>query len=414
LTVLYATHVERGHVCAGFRLARRLREKGHRIVYFSMAGAERLVRANGFEFAGFEGEMPFAAFVDYCCDGRLDERIRSVGADVVVCDSMLWYLALRAIHLGLPVVNLTVPLTGWAGAGVPPAVSGRIPGDGVGEAWRVRAEWAVMRAGNFFTKRLAARIFGSYRAPTRMHHLEETFFEMARRVGVPLRENETWRYTEYGPQLMLPEIVLGPKALGFPEERHGERCFIGDFPDTERAEESSLLDGVAADRPLVYCSLGTAVGMYPHATRFFSAAREASRLRRDWQWVVAGDGDERKENLLVVKWAPQIALLRRAAVMVTHGGIGSILECIRCTVPMVIVPGARDQPGNMARAVYHGIAVAAEMATLTGEILTQKVDEAMKSAALRERLVGMRERVERENGLEAAVRLIESVSGRCG
>ncbi len=413
MTVLYATHVEGGHVCAGFRLARRLRERGHRIVFFSMAGAERLVQANGFEFAGFDGEMAFGEFVAYCGDGRLDERIRSVGADVVVCDSMLWYVALRAMHLGIPAVNVTVPVTGWAGTGVPPAVNGRIPGEGGLEPWRVRAEWGALRARNFFAKRLAARLFGSYRAPTRLHHLEETFFALARLAGVPIREGETWRYTEYGPQLMLPEIVMGPKALGYPLERHGERCYLGDFPDAERAEETGMLEALDGELPLVYCSLGTAAGMYPHAGRFFAAAREASRLRRDWQWVVAGGGDEREENLVVMKWAPQLALLRRAAVMVTHGGIGSMLECIRYEVPMVIVPGARDQPGNRARAVYHGIAVGAEMATVTGEILAKKVSEAMGDEGLRERLAGMRARVERESGLEEAVRLIERVSGRC-
>jgi UDP:flavonoid glycosyltransferase YjiC (YdhE family) len=395
-------------------LARRLREQGHRTVFFSMAGAERLVRANGFEFAVFDGEMPFCEFVAYCGDGRLDERIRSVGADLVVCDTMLWYVAFRAMHMGIPVVNVTVPVTGWAGAGVPPAVSGRMPGQGVVEPWRVRAEWAVLRARNFFTKRLAARMFGSYRAPTRLHHLEETFFALARRAGVRLREGETWRYTEYGPQLLVPEIVMGPKALGYPLERHGERCYVGDFPDAERAEETGLLEALDGERPLVYCSLGTAVGMYRRAGRYFAAVREASRLRRDWQWVVAGDGEGREGNLWAMQWAPQLALLRRAAVMVTHGGIGSMMECIRYEVPMVIVPGARDQPGNRARAVYHGIAVGAEMATLTGEILAKKVSEAMGDAGLRERLARMRERVEGENGLDEAVRLIERVSGRCG
>ena len=414
MTVLYATHVESGHVCAGFRLARALREKGHRIVFFSMAGAEQLVRANGFEFVEFDGELPFAAFVEYCGDGRLDERIRRVGADVAVCDSMLWYVGLRALHLGIPAVNVTVSASGWAGMGVPPTVSGRIPGEGVGEAWRVRTEWAMLRVRNFFRKRLAARMFGSYRAPTRLHHLEETFFELARRAGVELRENETWRYTEYGPQLLLPEIVLGPKALGFPGERQGGRCYVGGFADAERAEETGLLEELEGDRPLVYCSLGTAARTYRHADRFFAAVREASRLRRDWQWVLAGGVEEREENLRVTQWAPQLALLRRAAVMVTHGGIGSILECICFEVPMVIVPGGRDQPGNMARAMYHGIAIGGKMATVTGESLAEKVKDAMGDRALRERLLQMRKRVERENGMEEAVRMIEGASGRSG
>jgi UDP:flavonoid glycosyltransferase YjiC (YdhE family) len=157
--------------------------------------------------------------------------------------------------------------------------------------------------------------------------------------------------------------------------------------------------------------------MYRHAGKFFGAAMEASRLRPDWQWVVAVCGqpeDEiprrREGNLIVTGWAPQLALLERAAVMVTHGGISTITECIHFGTPMVIVPGGRDQPGNMARAVYHGIALEARMASITAQELASKAARAMSSPELRAALARMKARIDAENGLLAAVERIEAAA----
>jgi UDP:flavonoid glycosyltransferase YjiC (YdhE family) len=118
-------------------------------------------------------------------------------------------------------------------------------------------------------------------------------------------------------------------------------------------------------------------------------------------------------NLLVVKWAPQLSILQRAAVMVTHGGMNSIMECIHFTVPMVIVPGLRDQPGNMARAVHHRIAVAARMKDITAGQLVGLIESAMHNADLRQALSRMKDRIAAETGMEAAVELIEA-TGRIG
>ncbi len=51
-------------------------------------------------------------------------------------------------------------------------------------------------------------------------------------------------------------------------------------------------------------------------------------------------------NVLAVKFAPQVALLKRARAMVSHGGLNSILEGFSQGVPSLVIPMVYDQPLN--------------------------------------------------------------------
>jgi zeaxanthin glucosyltransferase len=110
----------------------------------------------------------------------------------------------------------------------------------------------------------------------------------------------------------------------------------------------------------------------------------------------------------VVPWIPQLTLLRHAAVMVHHGGLNSIMECVQREVPMVILPCARDQPGNAVRAAHHHLALTADVRTITGERLRQLIRQAMADEGLKPGLRRMKEQIERERGLEQAVAFIEA------
>jgi zeaxanthin glucosyltransferase len=50
-------------------------------------------------------------------------------------------------------------------------------------------------------------------------------------------------------------------------------------------------------------------------------------------------------NAIVVPKAPQLELLRRAALCVTHAGLNTVLESLAKGVPMVAIPVGYDQPG---------------------------------------------------------------------
>jgi MGT family glycosyltransferase len=252
-----------------------------------------------------------------------------------------------------------------------------------------------------------------------MHHLVNVFKGIARRSGYALRENKTWWFGEMGPRLVLPEIVLCPRAFQFPEAPHDERRYVANFVDLERNEEPLSPSLPHNQTPLVYCSLGSSAFFYPHARRFFAAVIGVSRSRPEWQFVLhTGDveGIERlgapPSNLLIRKQVPQLALLAKAAVMVTHGGLNSIMECIHFEVPMVIVPAMRDQPGNAARARYHGIGLIARMSSISAGKLITLITSAMESREIRLNLARLKLQIAAEAGIEDCVQSIEASAAR--
>jgi zeaxanthin glucosyltransferase len=70
-------------------------------------------------------------------------------------------------------------------------------------------------------------------------------------------------------------------------------------------------------------------------------------------------------NAIVVSKAPQIELLKRAALCITHAGINTALESLAQGVPMVAIPIGFDQPGVAARIAYHGAGEFVEVGDLT-------------------------------------------------
>ena len=62
---------------------------------------------------------------------------------------------------------------------------------------------------------------------------------------------------------------------------------------------------------------------------------------------------------IVVKAAPQLSLLERASLCITHGGMNTTLESLSNGVPMVAIPITNDQPAVAARIAW----------TKTGEVI---------------------------------------------
>lgn len=58
-------------------------------------------------------------------------------------------------------------------------------------------------------------------------------------------------------------------------------------------------------------------------------------------------------NVSLLDYAPQISLLSKSILMITHAGGNSVKECIRMGVPMLCYPFEHDQFGNAVRVVYH-------------------------------------------------------------
>jgi zeaxanthin glucosyltransferase len=71
------------------------------------------------------------------------------------------------------------------------------------------------------------------------------------------------------------------------------------------------------------------------------------------------------KNAIVVNHVPQIDLLERSTLCITHAGLNTALESLAQGVPMVAIPITNDQPGVAARIVYSKTGLALPLPELT-------------------------------------------------
>jgi zeaxanthin glucosyltransferase len=91
-------------------------------------------------------------------------------------------------------------------------------------------------------------------------------------------------------------------------------------------------------------------------------------------------------------WVPQMEVLSRADVVITHGGISTIDECVASGVPVVIYCGGEtDMAGTTSRAVHHGLGVAGNrrdsVARIRGHVDRVLADPGCRSAVDRFRKI---------------------------
>lgn len=118
------------------------------------------------------------------------------------------------------------------------------------------------------------------------------------------------------------------------------------------------------DRPLVYVTFGSvaaAIGFFPDIYRSAVAALADLDVRVLVTTGRAGDPDalgRLPADVRCVQWVPQRDVLARAAVVVGHGGFGTLLGALAAGVPTVIVPlFAGDQFMNADRVSGAGVGI---------------------------------------------------------
>ncbi len=169
----------------------------------------------------------------------------------------------------------------------------------------------------------------------------------------------------------------------------------------------SWLDG----RPLVYASLGTLCNglLSIHRTILAAAARlpECQMVFSIGSNVDAADLGAIPKNAMVVASAPQVELLQRAAVCITHAGLNTTLESLAAGVPMVAIPIGYDQPGTAVRIAYHGVGEFVEVDDLNPDTLLQLLDGVLHQPGYREKAHHFRDVLGTIDGLTIAADAIE-------
>ncbi len=202
----------------------------------------------------------------------------------------------------------------------------------------------------------------------------------------------------------LAQITQLVAEFDFPRTRLPP-CFHYVGPYFRRTESSATFPFERLDgRHLVYAALGTTLDV--DAGVWTSIAQACAPL--GVQLVIASPrtppglpGDP-----VVVHYAPQEALLARAALFITHAGLNSALEGLAHGVPMLAVPFVADQMGVAARIVYRGVGLSQGMDRRSGP-MGVAVARLLNDGGYRERSRTIANVIQASGGAERAAEIIE-------
>ncbi|RCS52842.1 glycosyltransferase [Bremerella cremea] len=164
------------------------------------------------------------------------------------------------------------------------------------------------------------------------------------------------------------------------------------------------LDG----RPLIYASMGTLQNNLNHV--FHSIVEAVKDL--PMQVVLSKGGGlvdlpgKLPDNVLVVERAPQLRLLERAKLVITHAGMNTALECLAQGVPMLCLPVTNDQPGVAKRVEYLGNGRCIPVRHVTTARLQRELTRMLQDDSFQRKATQFADRLATYDGAEMAAKLI--------
>jgi MGT family glycosyltransferase len=216
----------------------------------------------------------------------------------------------------------------------------------------------------------------------------------------------------------LAVITQTPKEFDFPIPHLPPQFhYAGPFHDDRGREPVSFPWEKLNGEALIYASLGTLVNglnnVYGTILEAVSEFPEMQVVLSVGRNVDPGDLGPIPSNTIVVRIAPQIELLQRAALCITHAGLNTALEALAQGVPMVAIPIAYDQPGVAARIAYHGVGEFVEIGNLTARNLSELIVKVTTNPKYRHKARWFKKIIAHTRGLDIAADIIERVFGEC-
>ncbi|MEC1670535.1 macrolide family glycosyltransferase [Bacillus mojavensis] len=214
-------------------------------------------------------------------------------------------------------------------------------------------------------------------------------------------------------QLAVPEalnIVFMPKSFQIQHETFDDRfCFVG--PSLGKRTEQESLEIEKGDGPLMLISLGTAFNAWPE---FYKMCIEAFR-NSSWQVIMSVGKtidpeslDEIPANFTIRQSVPQLEVLAKADLFISHGGMNSTMEAMNAGVPLVVIPQMYEQELTAKRVDELGLGVYLQKEEVTVSRLQEAVQAVSGDQEVLSRVKNMQKDVKEAGGAERAAAEIEA------
>lgn len=208
----------------------------------------------------------------------------------------------------------------------------------------------------------------------------------------------------------LLQISQQPASFDFPRTAlSGCFHYVGPLrraSDHEVPFPWDKLDG----RPLVYASLGT---LQNGKQQVFHQFAEAC-LGLDVQLVMTHGGGLSAEaassfpgDPLVVRYAPQLEVLKSASLTLTHAGLNTVLDSLSHGVPLAAVPITYEQPAIAQRVSWTGVGRVLKFSKLNSGTLRGMIAEVLNNPEYKNNARAIQQSIAEAGGVKRAADLIQ-------
>lgn len=415
-----------------FNLSRALIASGYNVIYLSCGGGGgSFIRNQGFVCHDFardlenqkdeNGAIKTYSFFKWNRPQRrqsdpvifkllslVEQYLDEHPIDLVLIDSNMTVFSLPFIKKKVPIITLNSTLSSFYFEGRFPVFS-KITAknkDNLLLSLKKGAFWLMI-----ISSQLLHELYGTFESIIKLTtHTERMLWINIRKCGKYIKRSE------YGVRMLAPEIVLGPCEIDFlyPESKI-TRYYAGFCVDNDRIDEDFSFNCIDMNQKLIYCSLGTCSHEYANARNFYNTLFKVAIQLNDYQFVIQEGylknfegNDLIPSNVLIFNRVPQLELVKRAMIFITHAGFSSFREGVFFTTPMIAFPGWHDQFGNSVRIANHGLGLVGDMKKTSVPSLLSMILQVEKSVPIRIALQEMREKIIKKNELKSCVEFIEN------
>jgi MGT family glycosyltransferase len=317
------------------------------------------------------------------CEPQLRTIIERVRPDVIVEDNVVCFPALLtavAPYVRIMSCNpLEVP-----GDDIPPAYSGLPIAD--------RSEWAAFRAEYDRTHRALWTSFNTWVTEQGAPSLPELEFVHASDTA---------------------NLYVFPEEADYTAERPLGATWHRMDSSVRGTDEQYVVPAAVADRPdgsaLIYLSLGSLGSADVDLMR-----RLVDVLGRTPHRYIVSKGPQHADyelaaNMVGAEFLPQTTLIPQVDVVITHGGNNTTTEALHFGKPMILLPLFWDQYDNAQRMDELGFGVRLATYAFTDAEMDAALVTVL-SAAKREELAGVGDRIRARGGLVHGADVIEQVA----
>ena len=427
--VVFKILAAHSHLNATFKLASALLSNGYQVTYSGNREFQKDVIVKGFNYF-IDTDLPipvpsnkrvnFFKRISYkkiltrkhreYAKGMMFEKIIEVlGPDLIVVDSPFVRDSICILRKDIPFVIFESMVALSHAPLHPPLCSQIIPQNTFFNKVAVHFAWKKYYLNTFVNQQLFGAGFPS----------KYWIKKLAAKTNFPVEHIDFQRYFHIGLN-NVPEIIASPLEFDFPREKKANQYYLGVSVKEDRQEASFdlkfnqarlLIEKTISQNKLckqnervalIYCSFGSMAWRYDGVSEFYQMLIEAYNSEKNVE-IFISVGYETKWHLFkdlpkhihVFKKVPQIELLKKMDLMITHGGMNTITECIISEVPMLVYPGFNqiDQVGNACRVEFHHIGLKGDLKKERAKHLKEKVTTVLKDKRFKQNIINMKQKM---------------------